>query len=228
MSAIEANDIFDTVTAGVEFSIPTIDITGPEYEFPGGLESGLYEEIERPGNSALTTKTVGGNGTFDWIMSSLAAHLHDEYAKGRITGAEYTKAYIAFTEAALSGAIQFLLARETTYWQGLTAQVAAIKGKVDLATAKMQFASTQAQATTLQAQYATAKMQLPVLDKQRDLIMQQITSYQRDAETKAAKLFADGWTVQKTIDEGLIPPTALTNSEINTVLQKIKTNNGLV
>jgi len=62
--------------------------------------------------------------------------------------------------------------------------------------------------------------------KQKDLYSQQIVSYQRDAEVKAAKMFTDAWITQKTIDEGLLPPTGFTNASLDDVLAVIKTNNG--
>ena len=63
--------------------------------------------------------------------------------------------------------------------------------------------------------------------KQKDLYTQQITSYQRDAEVKAAKLFTDAWITQKTIDEGLLPPGAFRNDSINVILRNIKANNNI-
>jgi len=66
-----------------------------------------------------------------------------------------------------------------------------------------------------------------LLGKQKDLYNQQITSYQRDAEIKAAKLFTDAWITMKTIDEGLEPPVAFANASLNDILIKIKTANGI-
>lgn len=66
-----------------------------------------------------------------------------------------------------------------------------------------------------------------VLGKQKDLYTQQITSYQRDAEVKAGKLFTDAWITMKSIDEGLLPPNGFTNASVDTVLTAIKTNNEL-
>jgi hypothetical protein len=63
-----------------------------------------------------------------------------------------------------------------------------------------------------------------LIGKQKALIEQQITSYMRDAEIKAGKLFSDGFSVQKTIDEGLAPPAALNSPTISEVLMTIKTN----
>ena len=64
-----------------------------------------------------------------------------------------------------------------------------------------------------------------LLGKQKELYSQQITSYKRDAEVKAGKLWIDAWITMKTIDEGLLPPDQFTNTEINEVLATLKTNN---
>lgn len=66
-----------------------------------------------------------------------------------------------------------------------------------------------------------------LIGKQKELYSQQIESYQRDAEVKAAKMFIDSWVTQKTIDEGLTAPTVLQNASIETVMSRIKANNGL-
>lgn len=259
MSAADANALFTELVSGTDFDIPIIDLSGPEYEIPGDETSALYNPVVKLTNSDLTTKTVDGTGTFDWIMSSLSVHLGDQFTKGRITGAEYTKAYIALVQIALTSAITFLVQRDASYWASAQAQIAAITGRVQLATAKMQYAGAQADAYLKQAQYAVAKMQLPVLEaqerllveqenvqraqtaehrsdavpvtgvlgKQKELITQQIASFLRDAEIKAAKMFADSWSVQKTIDEGLTAPSAFTNATIDEVMLSVKTNNNL-
>lgn len=63
-----------------------------------------------------------------------------------------------------------------------------------------------------------------LVGKQKDLYTQQITSYQRDSEYKATKIFTDAWIAMKTIDEGLSPPTNFTNSELDQILGKLRTN----
>lgn len=63
--------------------------------------------------------------------------------------------------------------------------------------------------------------------KQKDLHSQQITSFQRDAETKVFKILADTWITQKTIDEGIISPDIFTNLSINTVGNKLVSNANL-
>lgn len=63
--------------------------------------------------------------------------------------------------------------------------------------------------------------------KQKDLYSQQITSYKRDSEFKAAKMYLDSWITQKTIDEGLTAPTEFTNATIDSVMATYRANNSL-
>lgn len=53
---------------------------------------------------------------------------------------------------------------------------------------------------------------------------QQIDSFKRDAETKVAKMILDTWITQKSMDEGLAPPSSLTDVNINSVMAKLRTN----
>jgi hypothetical protein len=62
------------------------------------------------------------------------------------------------------------------------------------------------------------------MGQQANLYAQQIDSYKRDAETKVAKMLLDTWVTQKSMDEGLIPPSSLTDVNINTVMTKIRSN----
>lgn len=270
----EANTLLTTLTTGLTFSIPTVNLADPLLQLPTVLSDRMYQKVTGPTNAELTTGTVGGTGTFDMMMSSVRAHLKDEYERGRISGAEYVKAYVELTQAAMGAAVQFLLGRDQAYWEAQKSQVAAITGRVGLEMTKVTLAKTQFEAQTAKAaygltamkistesmQYCTGKYQLDnilpaqftlvkeqgevqraqtldtrtdgatvlgVLGKQKALYAQQITSYQRDAETKAAKIFSDAWITQKTIDEGLVPPTGFTNASVDTVLTALKTNNGL-
>lgn len=270
----EANELFGELTEGVDFSFPDIDLSGPEWNLPIDANSPLYQPITPLTIADLTTKTLDGTGAFDVIMSSVAVHLKSEYNAGRITGAEYSKTWIASMQAALSSATQFVLSKDTAKWQAVTAQIQALTAKVDLQTAKANMLSKQTEANMMAANFALAKMKLATEGKtyciatfnldnmlpvqlelvkeqreaqraqtmdtrsdgvavmgsvgaQRSLQLQQITSYQRDAELKMTKLFTDAWTVMKTMDEGLTPPTAFTNANIDLLLAKVKTKNGL-
>jgi hypothetical protein len=274
----EASALITSLLTGVSVEIPNVDMDNILYKLP---TTDIRIPIRKLTNADLTTGTVGGTGTFDVLMKSVASHLKDEYEKNRITGAEYTKTYAALVTAAMSSATQFLLTRDQAYWQSQTAQINAITASVQLELAKVEYASKNLEARTIEANYALTKIKLasesnafclskyelenikpaqlanllaqvnmvkeqmeaqraqtkdtrsdgtPVLGAlgtQKSLYNQQITSYQRDAEVKTAKLFTDAWITQKTIDEGLVPPDNFTNTSINAILGKLKTNNGL-
>ena len=314
----EGNSLFQTLTAGVSFEIPQIDLTGPSFQIPGGMDSELYKQVTRIANSELTTTTLDGTGTFDVLMRGFKAHLKEEYNQSRITGAEYTKAYTALVESAMAQSVQFLLGKDASFWQAMSAQIQAITAKLQLETARVRHTTAQLEALNQEATFALTKMRLAnenmqycigkfnheqmlpaqktgqdianrtavynldmimplqkvglehsnsialfnlqtmlpqqyellveqtevqraqtldtrsdgitvvgAVGKQKDLYSQQIKSYQRDSELKAAKLFADAWTVQKTVDEGFVAPANFQNPSLDSVLGHIKTNNNL-
>lgn len=282
-----SNTLLTSLLDGKSFPIPTVDLSDGQYAIPPATGP-AYATVTKLDNEALTTGAIDGTGAFDAIMRSLSVHLKAEYNAGRITGAEYAKAYIALTESALGNATQYLLGREQAYWdaigkqlQAQALQVSLVTARVQHATAKAQFQSTSYEALTNEATYGLAKLKLAtedigyctakynldfmlpiqktvlekqrdltteqveaqraqtwdthvdgspivgVMGKQKDLYAQQITSYKRDAEAKAAKIFTDAWITMKTMDEGLLPPTNFQNESINVVLGKLKTNNEL-
>lgn len=298
---IEASELMETLLEGVDnIEIPDIDLSLDKYQFP---TTDIRVPITRLTNANLTTGTVDGTGTFDVVMKSISNQLKVEYEQGRITGAEYTKAFTALVSSALSSATSFLLQRDQSYWQSQLLQIQAITARVQLETIKADYIKVKLEALTTKANYATAKIALanasnqycltkneletlrplqaaglvadnatkvytntnllPVqkdnllaqgrllneqvevqlaqtadlrtdgtvitgsVGKQKALYSQQITSYQRDAEVKATKLFTDAWITQKTIDEGILPPDAFNNASLQTILEKLKLNNGL-
>lgn len=349
-----ANQLLAALMAGEDITIPQVDLTADIYKIPGGIDSEQYQPVRKLTNDDLTTRVVDGDGTFDALMAGFSAHLKIEYEKGRITGAEYTKAFIALTEGAMANAVQYLLGRDNAFWQAVIAQAQAITARVQLETAKVQYAALQLEAMIGRANYALTKLKLATEDvtygqgkynldnilplqkigqeiqnstgtynlnqmlpaqkqgqdlqnagqtiqnstgkfnldfllplqrtgqelqnagqtiqnntgsyqlanifpqqlnllreqtevqraqtldvrmdgatvtgavgKQKDLYSQQITSYQRNSELSAARVFSDAWITQKTIDEGLLPPDALNNNSVNAVLNMLKTNNNL-
>ncbi|ATS92529.1 putative tail protein [Escherichia phage St11Ph5] len=271
---VEANRLLEELTKGDDFTLPDIDMSGPEWDIPGGDDSPIFGAITKITNESLTTREVGGSGTFDALMESAHNHLKAEFKANRITGGEYTKAYIAMMESCMSNAVQFLLGRDQAYWAAALAQIQAVTARVTLATSKAQYVLAKIQALSAKSEYALTKLKIATesetycaalfnasqmlpqqlkllteqteaqraqtldtrtdgavvkgsVGKQKELYSQQITSYQRDAEVKASKLFTDAWITQKTIDEGLNPPNGFTNASIDTILTKLKSNNGL-
>jgi len=65
------------------------------------------------------------------------------------------------------------------------------------------------------------------LGKQKELHAQQIVSYRRDAQLKAARPFIDAWITMKTIDEGTLPPIGFNNANLDEVLSVLRTDNEL-
>jgi len=280
-----ANTLLTSLIAGKDFTIPDIDVSGSVFQQPSA-EGPLYGPVAPIALADLTTGMVDGEGVFDRLMTSLVKHLKVEYESNRISGAEYTKAYVGVIGAALQTAQQFLLNKDQAYWQALlvqaqgrTAEIQAITARFELETAKVLLARNKYEAATAEAGYALTKMKITtedatygnmikqgegldftndnILPRQRDLLQeqievqraqtldtrsddltpvtgsvgkqkalytQQITSYQRDAETKAVKIFTDAWITQKTMDEGLLAPDQFTNTNINEMLIAIRAN----
>lgn len=79
-------------------------------------------EITPLTEASLTSRVVNGTGLFDGLMQSVAAHLKSEYEKNRLSGAEYTKAWIAAMEAAMANSVQYLLQKDQAYLQALQVQ----------------------------------------------------------------------------------------------------------
>lgn len=155
---VEAQAMMDALSADATYTIPNIDLSGDEYQIPYDSSMSV---IQKPlTNESLTTRTVGGQGTFDALMAGVSAHIKEEYTKGRITGAEYTKAYIASVEASIQGAVQYLIQRDSAYWQSMQAQAQATTARVALVSAKVQLAGLQFEALNNKASYALTKAKL--------------------------------------------------------------------
>lgn len=269
----EAKELFTQLAADLTVRIPSPNFSGPEWEIPGGTASDLYRVVEKLRNEDLTTGITGGTGTFDILMRSIGHHIQTEHKNNRITGAEYTKAYIAAIDSALGSAVQFLLGKDAAYWNAVTAQLGALTAKVQLQNAMIESARLQLDAATSKANYALTKSKigtesinycvgkfqleqmLPtqqllvkeqievqsaqtkdirtdgipvtgVIGKQKELHSQQIDSYKKDIQLKAARIFTDAWITQKTLDDEIIPPTNFNNASVNNVLQSVKDEHG--
>lgn len=186
----------------------------------------LAIELPKVSLTDLTTKVGENTAVFDGVMTSVYSHLGSEFEKGRITGADYTKAYIELTAASLSASVQFLLGKDAAYWQALLIRQQAINAEAQKALIIEQTEVQRAQ--TMETRLDGTTPVNGAIGKQKALYTQQIASYIRDSELKAAKIFADAWITQKTLDEGLVAPTNFTNATVDIVLTKIRTNNSLV
>lgn len=156
----EANALFKSLTEGEDFTVPEIDWTKPEFNFPYDPNSPLNKPIKALTNEDLTTRAIGGTGTFDAIMDGFKAHLIVELEKGRITGGEYTKAYIELTQAAMGNGVQFLLGRDESYWQAQAAQMQALTARIGMETARIEATGQQIQALNLKSTFALNKAKI--------------------------------------------------------------------
>ena len=62
---------------------------------------------------------------------------------------------------------------------------------------------------------------------QKDLQTQQIASYISDSKAKVGKIFMDSWITQKSLDDGLLPPTSIGDTYLNTVFDGLRSDVGL-
>lgn len=63
--------------------------------------------------SDLTDGNIDGNGVFDVLMRSMAAHLQKELDAGRINGTDFSDVYTALASNTMTQSIQFLLTKDT-------------------------------------------------------------------------------------------------------------------
>ena len=161
-----SSEILNNLTDGLDFSLPNINWDDDKYQIPDSIWEGLKDDLPTITIEELTSRQPRGTGVFDAIMESIANHLKEEYKANRITGAEYTKAYVAMAQASLSNAVQFLLNKDKARWDALAAQMQALLSAVNFNTAKAQYEIAKSQALLNKAQYANTVIQLAGADAQ--------------------------------------------------------------
>lgn len=157
-----ANALMKALTDDIDIEIPDVDLSSDLYNFPGDLTSDLYKEVSSVSNEDITKHSKEGEGTFDALMSGLASHLDIQYRMNRITGDDYSKAYIALTEAAMANAVQFVLQKDTNKWAAINAQLGAITARVLLETEKTKLATIHIDALAAKTRHALGKSQLAI------------------------------------------------------------------
>lgn len=170
---IRSKELLSSITQGLDFSVPNVDFNDSAFVIPESLAEALQNTPDPLTVDSLTECVVDGEGCFDKVMTALKAHLNVEYDAGRITGSEYTKAYIASMQGALQFSVQYLLGKDNAHFSALGAQAASLRANVEAYTAKAQLAIAQAQAHMNKAQYAVEVLKLGATDTQRDLVIEQ-------------------------------------------------------
>lgn len=235
-----------------DFNLP--EIPWDKLQIPQGIIDALSKNPEKVSVNQLTSRVPKGDGVFDALMESCSNHLKEESISGRITGAEYTKAYVQCFAVAMQSAVQFLTSQDGLYWQSIAAQLAALKATIEFYTLMVQLYIAEINVYITKTQYAAGKISLAVsqeqikklkeemeqlraqtldtrtdglpvvgvVGKQKELYEQQSVAYQRNSEIKAVNLWMDGYSVNKTTDEGLEPPSNLTNANVDSVMSELK------
>ena len=166
-----SNELLVELTGDADFSIPKINLADPQFDIPYDPNSDLYKTVKHLTNDDLTTKDIDGSGTFDVLMGGVASQLQEEFSSERITGAEYTRAYVSCITAAMQSAIQFVTTKDQVFWQAQTAQYEAFKARLDAETARITLAASLYDMYNRKAQYALTKEQL-ALTKDQDTLLQ--------------------------------------------------------
>lgn len=164
--AADAVNAYNLLMQATPINIDVLDLTGDVYKIPSDQTSQAYKEVPKLTNADLSEGKIDGVGTFDVLMQAAKAILREEYDKGRITAAEYTKAFIAMMEAAMQNGVQFLIQRDQAYWQAVNSQVAMVTARVGLETAKYQAQVARIAAETGKAQLALTKAKIGTEDAQ--------------------------------------------------------------
>ena len=146
--------------------------------------------------------------------------------------------------------LQFVLNKDQSYWQAVAAQMGAITARIqvdiaakDLELKEQELLNQQKQLELMEEQLMLLREQMEsqraqtldlrsdgaavagLIRAQKNLYLQQIDSYKRDAETKLGKMLIDTWTTQKTVDEGLTAPSQVNNASLDTLIANLRNRN---
>ena len=75
----------------------------------------------------VTTGAINGTGVFDKLMSTVKAHIAEEYDKGRIKGQDYATVYLGMIQSVLQQSIEYVLREKMT-----EAQIAGVEKETEL------------------------------------------------------------------------------------------------
>lgn len=115
--------------------------------------------------NSFTENNLQGNGYFDRIMSSVELHIHDEFDKNRITGANYAQSYIAALQAGLQCSTQLLMEAPNIEIKKLEVE----KAKVELEGAKLQLEKLKLEMEKLKWEIEKDKVNLDILKAELEL-----------------------------------------------------------
>ena len=176
---VQANHLYTALTADAP-TPPTVDLSEAQFSFDPDTTSELYADITSATLGQLTDGHVDGEGVFDTIMSSIDKHIAREFQGNRLTGDQYAKVYLGVVQSTLSESVRFLLERDKSRWEAVSAQMAARVAEIQATEALILLekakVDTQAAIFDMQnsgAEYALTKMKVATEDVQYCLIKAQ-------------------------------------------------------
>lgn len=148
-------------------------------------------------NSELTEKVVDGNGTFDWIASSIYNQLNYAKNQGLLTGNDIAQAYSQTLVQGMQTAAQFALEKNKTQLANLIqlaqikqANVQALLAQAELIMAPTKLEIQRRQMELLAYQVEVQKIQIHKEAAQTDLLREQAAQAELDRKLKQAQLEA--------------------------------------
>jgi chromosome segregation ATPase len=137
---------------------------------------------------SLTTAKVDGNGTFDTLMRAFKVHLDEEFSKGRITGAEYSKVYLGGLQQVMQTALSFTLAQRATTLDNQLKEEQIELVQIQQRQAEEQILQTIAQTDLIKQQKVNLQDELLTSAKQREKMDAEIENLKLQKEILAAQI----------------------------------------
>lgn len=114
-----ANALFASLVGATNAELPEINLFDDEHTIPWDEDSDVFKPVEKLEVSELVKN-------FAAMMEGFKVLLKEEFDNGRITGGEYSKTFIALTQGAMQGAVQFTLGKDQAFWMAAKTQADAI------------------------------------------------------------------------------------------------------
>jgi len=121
----------------------------PETDIP---PAGLIDIPDGLTTDVVTEGCVDGNGIYDVFMKAHMDAIHQEYAKQRIKGSEYSKVYLGGMQAAMQSAVGYALGRDKAAAEAELAKYAVVKAQADILLLGEQICKTQKEIELLEMQ----------------------------------------------------------------------------
>jgi len=240
-SSTLANNLFTALTAGVTIP-PSPDFSDAKYDFTPDETTDLYKDIVGATVAEVTLgeNTIGGTGAFDVFMTAMDKHLEREFKGNRITGSQYAEVYTAVANQVMGQAASFVLQKDQSRWNAVTAQmqariaeIQATEALINLERTKIEALNANFQLNLTAAQYALTKMQIATEEASHDAVTADVAAkeytvnYLLPADLaikhyERQQVMPTGVAVQKVQVDRILPAQAAIAEFQNRVLQPLE------